>query len=140
MAAINHETKIKASPSKVFEALSTLKGLRAWHSTEVEGDSHLNGIITFSANGKPTFQWKVIEMVPNKKVIWECLAGPGDSVGTQTIYALSETEDQRTLIDFSHTTWPNEQGNFRKCNTLWGVLLYHLKNYVEKNEVDPAIK
>lgn len=139
MADINHEIKIQAPPDKVFKALSTLAGLKAWHTTQVEGKPELNGILSFSGEGKPTFRWKVIQFEPAKTVAWECIEGPGDSVGTQAIYTISQTEDNRTLVELSHNSWPDQQGNFRKCNTLWGVLLHHLKKYVETDAKDPAI-
>ncbi len=139
MADINHEIKIEASPEKIFNALSTVSGLKGWHTTHVEGQPKLNEVLSFSTPGKPTFRWKVIKSDPNKVVAWECVEGPGDSVGTQAIYTISPAADKRTLVELSHNSWPNQQGNFRKCNTLWGILLHHLKNYVETGKADPAI-
>jgi uncharacterized protein YndB with AHSA1/START domain len=139
MTNINHEIKIQASPEKTFKAISNLNELMAWHTAHIEGKPELNGILTFNGNGKPAFQWKVIELVPNKVVAWECIQGPGDSVGTKAIYKISPVDNGRTLVEFSHTSWPGQEGNFRKCNTLWGVLLHHLKNYVETGKKEPAI-
>jgi uncharacterized protein YndB with AHSA1/START domain len=139
MADINHEIKIQASPEKTFKALSTLIGLKAWHTAHIDGKSELNGVLSFNGTGKPTFLWKIIQFESNKIVAWECVEGPGDSVGTQAVYTLSQTADDRTLVELSHNSWPDQQGNFRKCNTLWGILLHHLKNYVETGKIDPAI-
>lgn len=139
MADINHEIKIQAPPEKTFKAISTLNDLKAWHTAHIAGKSELNGILSFSGTGKPNFLWKIIKLEPNKIVTWECIEGPGDSVGTKATYTLSKTEDDRTLVELSHTSWPDQQGNFRKCNTLWGILLHHLKNYVETGKSDPAI-
>ena len=30
------------------------------------------------------------------------------------------------------------KGNFDKCNSLWGMMLHHLRTYVEKGKVAPA--
>lgn len=136
MADINHEIKIQATPEKTFKALSTINDLKAWHTANIEDKS---GELSFNATGKPQFVWKVVESIPNKKLTWECLEGPGDSVGTKVSYALSKTDDNRTLVELSHVSWPDEAGNFRKCNTLWGILLHHLKNYVESGKPNPAI-
>lgn len=135
MADIHHEIKIQASPEKTFKALSTLSGLKAWHTAHIEEQ---DGALRFSAADKPTFLWK-LTLHKGKEVVWECLEGPGDSVGTKAIYKLSETDDGRTLVEFSHTLWPNQELNFRKCNTLWAILLHHLKKYVETGKTDPAI-
>lgn len=139
MATINHEIKIQATPEKTFKALSNLNDLKAWHTAQIDGKPELNGVLSFKGNGSPTFLWKIVQLEPGKKVAWECIEGPGDSVGTKAIYTLSKTPDNRTLVELSHTSWPHEEGNFRKCNTLWGVLLHHLKNYVETGKAEPAI-
>lgn len=139
MADINHEIKIQASPEKIFHALSNLNDLRAWHTAHIEGQPVLNSVLSFKAAEKPIFLWKLIQIEPNKKIAWECVEGPGDSAGTKAIYTISKADDNRTLVELSHTSWPNQQGNFRKCNTLWGILLHHLKNYVETGKANPAI-
>lgn len=138
MADIDHEIKIQATPEKTFKALSTLNDLKAWHTANIEEQSGSKNL-SFNATGKPQFVWHIVASIPNKQVTWECVKGPGDSTGTKAIYNLSKTDDGRTLVELSHIFWPDETGNFRKCNTLWGVLLNHLKKYVETNKTDPAI-
>ncbi|CDR35167.1 SRPBCC family protein [Criblamydia sequanensis] len=140
MAEINHEIKVDAPIKKVFKAMSTIDGLRSWHTAEVEGSSEQNGTLIFKADDKPAFNWKVSQLEPEKKIIWECTKGPGDSVGTKAIFKVSQSKDGRTLIEFSHTEWPGDGGNFRKCNTLWAILLHHLKNYVETDVPEPAFQ
>lgn len=140
MADIHHEIKIEASPEKAFKALSNISELKAWHTAHIEGKSEVNGVLNFTGKDKPTFSWKVTQVEPNKKIAWECIEGPGDSVGTKVLYTLSPTKDNRTLVEFTHSSWPHQEGNFRKCNTLWGVLLYHLKNYVETGKSNPVIE
>lgn len=136
MSEIKHEIKIDAPLEVVFKALTTVEGLKAWHTV----DAQLKGdVITFHGDGKPLFRWQVVELVPNKKVVWKCLEGPGDSKGTESTYTLSTTSDNRTLVEFSHKGWPHQENNFRKCNTLWGILLHHLKKYAETHQPDPAI-
>lgn len=139
MADIDHEIKIHAPIDKTFNALIDLKELKAWHTASIEGNPGLNQVLKFKGTGKPIFSWKLVELDPDKKVAWECVEGPGDSPGTQAIYTLSKTDDNRTLVELSHTSWPDQEGNFRKCNTLWGILMHHLKNYLETGEPDPAI-
>ncbi len=139
MADINHEIKIQASPEKIYQALNHISDLQAWHTAHIEGKHELNGILSFKGKEKPLFRWKLIQLEPNQKVVWECVDGPGDSVGTKAFYTLTKADDKRTLVELSHTSWPDQKGNFRKCNTLWGILLHHLKNYVETGKANPAI-
>lgn len=139
MADINHEIKIQSSPEKTFKALSTLSGLKSWHTAHIDGKFELNAVLEFNGTGKPVFLWKIIQLEPNKIVALECIKGPGDSVGTQAIYKVSQTTDHRTLVELTHNSWPDQEGNYRKCNTLWGILLHNLKNYVENGKAEPVI-
>jgi hypothetical protein len=51
---------------------------------------------------------------------------------------LATIPDGRTLLEFAHTGWRDDDGNFRKCNTLWAILLYHLQRYLETRKGEPA--
>lgn len=140
MATIEHEITINASPEKIYTALNTVNGLKSWHSAQIEGECQLNHTIVTKGKDKPTFVWKIITLEPNHRLVWECIEGPGNSVGTQAAYSLLLQEDGRVIVECSHMDWPDKQGNFRKCNTLWGILLHHLKNYVETGKATPTFK
>jgi uncharacterized protein YndB with AHSA1/START domain len=126
MVAIEHEIKISATPQRIFEALSRRDALSDWYAGRVAGDGkewrleHSDG---------PTFRWKVIEAVSPRRIVWQCVEGPGDSVGTQASFTLLPQDAGRTLVEFAHSGWPGTHGNYRKCNTLWAILLHHLKEY-----------
>ncbi|MFC3908125.1 SRPBCC family protein [Legionella dresdenensis] len=138
MAMIEHEITINAPAEKIYKALSSLDGLRSWHTAVIEGEHKLNHNLTLKGKDKPIFVWKVTDLDPNHRLEWECVQGPGDSVGTKVAYSISKTKDGRALVECSHTDWPHTQGNYKKCNTLWGILLHHLKNYVETDVSMPA--
>lgn len=132
-----HEITINAPISRVHSALTTKEGLQGWNTKHATGSGLLGSEWVFEYKGKPSFSWKIVSLEPNR-VAWTCTAGPGDSVGTTAEYVLSAKADGRTLVEFKHDGWPSTDGNFRKCNTLWGVLLHHLAKYVETGTVNPA--
>ena len=138
MAEIHHELKMKASPERIFAALTTAEGLKSWHSAHVEGDGAPGHIWRFEFTGRPTFCWEVTESAAPTHVAWRCVEGPGDSVGTSVTFHLSRAGEDRTLVELAHTGWPGTHGNYRKCNTYWGVLLHHLKQYTETGVPGPA--
>ena len=138
MVDISHEIKIKATPDHVFAALTKVDELKAWHSGHVSGHDRVGGVLHIEGSGKPGFDWKVTELSPPKRVGWICTAGPGDSVGTTVLFELSLADQGRTLVECTHGGWPGTHGNYRKCNTLWGVLLHHLRQYVETGKPAPA--
>ena len=137
MPEIQHEIKIKADPNSVFNALTTVEGLKGWYAAEVE-DRNGEWAFTHTSKDDLKFAFEVTESESPSKVAWRCTEGPNQAKGTITTYRLSETEDGRTLVEFSHTEWPSSEGNYRKCNTFWAILLHHLRQYVETGEATPA--
>jgi uncharacterized protein YndB with AHSA1/START domain len=139
MADINHEIKINAAPQAVYQALTNASELAKWHTARTEKSNGKDESFTTYPKDGPTFEWKVLK--PDSHTVeWQCVAGPGHSVGTSARFVLSPLSDGRTLVEFSHTGWPETDGNFRKCNTLWAVLLFHLQKYVGTKQAGPAYR
>jgi uncharacterized protein YndB with AHSA1/START domain len=137
MADIHHEIKINALPEAVREALTNPSELTKWHTSRTESTNGSEQAFTTYPNDGPKFEWKVLK--PDSNTIeWECLGGPGHSVGTVARFQLSPLSDGRTLVEFSHIGWPDSKGNFRKCNTLWAILLFHLQKYLGTKRAAPA--
>ena len=65
MAEINHRVGIKASPEKIYKALTTNNGLAQWWTNDISGTGEVGSIIEFRFNGGgPDFD--ISELVPNK--------------------------------------------------------------------------
>jgi hypothetical protein len=58
-------------------------------------------------------------------------------VGTTATFLITPHGD-RTFLELKHSGWPGTHGNFRKCNTIWGVLLHHIQQYVQTGTPAPA--
>jgi len=137
MAEIHHEIKVRASPERIRRALSDPQDLQAWHGGRVTAGQ--DGWRFEIADGAPTFRWE-IEQAANG-VVWKCVEGPGDSVGTQASFTISGDADKdRTLVEFAHRGWPHTDGAFRKCDTQWAILLHHLRQFLETGVASPALK
>lgn len=138
MPDITHEIRIAAPRDRVYRALTSGTELSAWYTPDVAGTGLVGGEWHFRFAGRPDFRWRIVAAEPGRHLAWECAAGPGDAVGTTVDYGLEPTADGRTLVVCTHAGWPGTHGNFRKCNTLWGGLLHHLKDYVETGVPRPA--
>ena len=139
MHEIDHELKISASPQQVFDALATVDGLRGWHTPGASGTGEVGSEWVFPFADHPEFGWEITESDPPNRVVWRCTRGPGDSVGTTATFTIVDV-DGRSLLELQHAGWPGTHGNFRKCNTTWGVLLHHLRDYVETGTAAPAFE
>jgi len=140
MAKVSHEIRVKAPRDRVFQALSTAEGLKGWYTAHVEGDILEGKEAIFRFTDKEPFRWRFAKLSPNRPIHWECVEGPGAAAGTSVMFRLKETPDKRTLVEFDHEGWPEAHEALTTCNTLWGILMGHLKNYAETTKVAPAFR
>ena len=134
---LQHEIAIRGNTKQVLEAVTTKRGLLGWNTSKVAGEGDVGTEWTLSYTGGPNFAWRV-DRVYDRGTLWTCTRGPGDSVGTTTEFVLDRLPDGRTRLLLTHAGWPHTDGNYTKCNTLWGGLLHHLKKYVESGKPEPA--
>ncbi len=128
MHGIFLKINIEVSPKKVFQALTTEKGLSSWWTkAEQQKDS-----ITFSfgPSGEHEVVMSLLSVIPNKEVEWQCSAGPWEEKGKFT-FSITENENGSSL-DFSHVGWPEIDDFYKHCNAKWGYfLVISLKQYLE---------
>ncbi|MDC8449680.1 MAG: hypothetical protein LV473_15155 [Nitrospira sp.] len=77
MADIIHRVGIKASPDKVFRALSTIEGLAGWWTENTTGVSDIGKTMTFQFRDPKgatigEFEMEGLKQAPVKKVQWSC--------------------------------------------------------------------
>jgi uncharacterized protein YndB with AHSA1/START domain len=142
MADIIHRVGIKAPVAKVYEALSTVKGVASWWTKETSGSSNVGGTMEvrfLSLDGKEIggMKMQVAELDPHKKVRWRFLAGPEEWIGTDAVFNLSQQGDY-TIVLFGHNNW-REAGEFTAhCSMKWGTFMLSLKDLVETGEGRPS--
>ncbi len=135
--ALKHEIVILADPETVRSALCTAKGLRGWNTPDVEGDGGAGSIWILKYPNRPEFNWR-IDLDEPEEIIWTCTKGPGDAVGTTARYVIEPLGDGRVRLRVTHGGWPHDEANFIKCNTLWGALMDHLREYAQSGVAEPA--
>jgi len=116
MATLSHQIRVSAPPDRVYEAIATNDGV-----TE-------------------PFRWRFAELSPGARLRWDCTQGPGAAAGTTATFSLSRTADGRTQVDLDHDGFTESDPALATCNTLWGILLGHLKNYAETAVPSPAFE
>lgn len=134
--SLRHAVKIKGGHDKIRNALTTKNGLQAWTTAEVSSGPAAADHWTLKYKNGPTFVWQISEQAGDT-VVWKCVEGPGDSVGTIANFRLVKEADGRVHLNFEHAGWPHQEGNFDKCNSLWGMMLHRLRAHVE-GQVPPV--
>ncbi|HEV7230396.1 MAG TPA: SRPBCC domain-containing protein [Bacteroidia bacterium] len=137
MPDIKHQFVIKASPAKVYEAITQIEGLKSWWTAEVTGDERQGGTVRFGF-GKEFFnKMKIISMKKDLRLAWQCSDGPPEWIGTRLSFDLETDKEKNTVVLFSHDGW-KEQGSFyASCNYHWGLYLRSLKQYCETGKGTP---
>lgn len=135
MYDILHRVGIKASPRKVYDALTTPKGLAAWWTTATSGDGNVGGILRFRF-GSGGFDMKVLAADPDRHVRWQVIDGPADWVGTTINFDLTQDDDY-TNVMFKHQGWREPVEFMHQCSTKWGTFLMSLKSLLETGRAAP---
>lgn len=144
MNGIYHKVGIKASASEVFNAITTQAGLSNWWTNQVTGTfsggvSLPKDLIQFTFGDKGMMDMQVTEVSHAKNVIWQCLAGPEDWIGSHIEFDLqtSPNNSDMTILYFRHRDWKNESEFTAHCSTKWAIFLMSLKSLVEKGSGQP---
>jgi uncharacterized protein YndB with AHSA1/START domain len=115
-----------STPEKVYEALTTLRGLSAWWMENTSGNTGLGGVIEFPIG----LALKVGELDPGRLVRWEVIDGPAEWVGTGIRWDLHQ-DDGWTIVLLKHQGWREPVEFMHHCSTKWATHLMSLKQLVE---------
>ena len=138
MVDILHRVGIIAPAAEVYTALTTAEGLAGWWTTDTEGEGDkVGGVLRFRF-GPGGFDMKVLELDPDKRVLWEVVEGPEEWVGTRVVWDLARAEDY-TIVLFKHEGWREPVEFMHHCSTKWATFLMSLKalNETGKGAPDP---
>lgn len=136
MFDIMHRVGIHASPRDVYAALVSRDRLADWWTTDTQGRAEIGSVIRFRFGERGYFDMKVLELVPDKRVVWEVTEGPAEWIGTNVIWDLTPFEDG-TTIRFKHKGWREQVEFMGHCSTKWATFLMSLKSMLETGKGAP---
>jgi hypothetical protein len=136
MVDILHKVGIKSSSvHEVYKALITLEGLSAWWTSDTQGEGDAGGVLLFRF-GSGGFDMRVLELDPDRRVLWRVVDGPQEWIGTKIDWELRQEGDW-TIILFRHQGWKEPVEFMHHCSTKWGVFLLSLKSLLETGKGSP---
>lgn len=118
MASIKHLFHIAAPRAEVFNAVSTIDGLKKWWTVQTSGNDQPGGTIAFRF-GEAGMDFKVTALRENESVNWECVAGFDDWLGTTITFQLDENDGKHAYA--SSTATGKKQAIITLTVTLAGV-------------------
>ena len=131
MSDILHKVGIQSSSANdVYKALTTIDGLSRWWTTDTKGESKDGGAIHFQFGDRGFFDMNVLELDPDRRVLWRVVGGPQEWIGTKISFELRR-EGDFTILFFKHEGWKEPVEFMHHCSTKWAVFLLSLKAFVE---------
>ena len=131
MPDIRHRVGIAAPQHRVYEMLATKDGLAKFWTRQVEGDSEVGGKLRFFfGKPEPSAVMEVVELSPDDRVLWRCIKGAAEWVGTTVTFDLKSTAGETVLL-FTHADWRKPVEFMHHCSTKWATVLIGLRRGLE---------
>ncbi|MEO5892521.1 MAG: SRPBCC domain-containing protein [Ferruginibacter sp.] len=110
-------------PNEVFNAINNVRG---WWSEEIDGSTEkLNDEFSYHYQDVHRCKMKLVEVVPDKKVVWLVLANyfnftedKSEWTGTKIIFEINEL-DNKTQLHFTHQGLVPDYECFDICKNAW---------------------
>ncbi|KMQ68743.1 ATPase [Chryseobacterium sp. FH2] len=119
----NSNFLVEQSPETAFNAI---KNFRAWWSEEIEGNTDkLNETFFYHYKDVHLSKIKLIEIVPNKKLVYQVadnefnfVKDKTEWIGNKLIFDISE-DNGKTKVQFIHEGLVPEYECYQVCNDAW---------------------
>ena len=133
MADIFHHFPINASPEKVFEGISTPKGLDTWWTERSTGNPAMNELYQFFFG--PEYIWTAVvsKCIANTAFELTMKDADVDWTGSKVGFSLTAKKNG-TEVHFYHTGWKEDNEHYRISNFCWAMYLRILKRNLEFGE------
>jgi uncharacterized protein YndB with AHSA1/START domain len=131
MAELRHLVRINATPDRVYAAVGTQAGMRSWWTADTRMDETVGGKAEFGfEKGQTVFRMTIDKLDPGRCVIMRCHGDQPEWNGTTLTWDIIE-DDGMTVLRFVHSGWREVTDFCTGCNSMWGNLMYRLKDSVE---------
>jgi uncharacterized protein YndB with AHSA1/START domain len=130
------------TPEEVFNAINNVRG---WWSEEIEGATDkLNSEFDYHYEDVHRCKIKIIELVPNKKIIWSVLDNyfkftkdKSEWKGTKIIFDIAK-KDNKTEMRFTHQGLVPAYECYEICRDAWtGYIQKSLRNLITAGKGQP---
>jgi uncharacterized protein YndB with AHSA1/START domain len=136
MAEIKLNLVIKATPEKIYEAITTQEGLANWWAKRTVAKPDVGFVNQFTF-GNYQKEIEVTKLIPNKTVEWKCISAIEEWIGTDISFDI-EKKDERTILRFTHAGWKAITDTYGVCTYDWAMFMKSLKSYSETGTGTPC--
>ena len=136
MPDILQDFPIRASPERVFDAISTPAGLDAWWAIRSSGSPARGNV--YDLDFGPDYQWRAVvtECAAPHRFELKMTDADADWSGTTVGFELAPSP-RGTFVRFYHRGWPDANEHYRISCHCWAMYLRLLRRHVEAGEFVP---
>ena len=133
---------VDQTPKQVFDAINNVRG---WWSEEIEGGTNkLNDEFKYHYEDVHRCKMKIIELVPNEKVVWHVLDNyfkftkdKNEWKDTKIIFEISQ-QDNKTQLRFTHLGLVPQYECYEICSDAWTNYIQNsLRNLITTGKGQP---
>jgi uncharacterized protein YndB with AHSA1/START domain len=144
IASYTKTQNIHTSPHELYKAVTSVPGIKHWWSNDVVAN---NGDITVRFGEKNFQTLRLLNLSPDKKVVWEWIAQyfpiegtpkTDEWVGTRVSFDIQANLDGSCTLIFTHLGLTPQLVCYDKCNAGWNHFLESLKGYLENGTGTPS--
>jgi uncharacterized protein YndB with AHSA1/START domain len=138
MPDLKHNVPINAPPDKVYAAVATEAGMRSWWTADTHMQEKVGGKAEFGFEKRQViFRMTIERLDPGRCVIMNCHGDPPEWNGTTLRWDVVSDDDGTTRLRFTHAGWRELSDFCISCNSMWGNLMFRLKDAVESRGRGP---
>jgi uncharacterized protein YndB with AHSA1/START domain len=140
MPDLLHHLEIAAPPGKVYQAVTSEAGLRAWWTPDARAEPRVGAVAEFGFfNRAVVFRMRIVELSADRRLVWDCLGDLDEWRSTRLVWDVTPHPKGSTLR-FTHGGWQSASDGFAHSNTTWGGLMHVLRDYAEGKQIRPYFK
>jgi len=132
---IVHSIDIKTTPERLYEALSTRKGIAGWWTPDVKAEPTVGSLNELSFMGT-TLKFRVDRLEPARHVAWSSVDVPPQWENTQVLFDITP-EDDMVNLKFKHAGFASLDGDFGITSYSWAQYVRSIKLLLEDGEGEP---
>lgn len=135
MFNIYHDIEIKASNTSIYEAITKPSGLNSWWTLKSKGEATIGECYQFYFSDDYNWFAQLVHLNQNNLVQFKMVDADVDWMDTILTFSITNMENNKSLLSFSHEGWKDNNPHFRRTSFCWALYLSGLKEYLEKGIV-----
>lgn len=132
---IVHSIDIATTPERLYEALTTQKGIAGWWTPDVKAEPVVNSVNELNFQGT-TLKFRVDKLEPARHVAWSSMDVPPQWEDTRVLFDITPDGDMVNL-KFSHAGFTSLEGDFGITSYSWAQYVRSIKLLLETGEGEP---